>query len=394
MPAVWKRLSVEQRYKVASFCKEFEEAEVEWTIDRVGKMMELGFVQYDDIHKLRGCYLASKEDPSVFVDPTPLSEDDIAKLKKTKQLKLDIDYSGFSFAPKDLLQPFKEGKNKYPMEDGQGWPDGRSREIAANLFRHMTNFVAQNHGWNERGDLVPSSYLDVHVSEDQRDLLNPTPRDIQMAAIIDQCSGRKATKVIAKRRIEFIEGNVNSYAKILNGPEQLKRIKAFNQLSASIATHQREKQADKEAAKERKKQKEAQAALDLAEQKRKEKEEHDRLAPGCRADVEKGIDHVLNNKIILVARRREILKIHFGVTHGEFTVNGKKVKKALYKMNLADTEELLRMHMGLGAPVDTDGADNEDVVDTIGAIPLPALPGTDAASTEQSVDTGENGEHC
>ena len=81
--------------------------------------------------------------------------------------------------------------------------------------------------------MVPSAYLDVEISRDQVDLLNPTPRDVQLGAILDQCTGRKAKKVIANRRIDSITGN--SYARILSGPTQLEKIKTYNQLSASIA---------------------------------------------------------------------------------------------------------------------------------------------------------------
>ncbi len=76
----------------------------------------------------------------------------------------------------------------------------------------MTNFVVMNHGWNHGGDLKLSAHLDMEILQYQIRLLNPTPRDFQMAAIIDQCSGQKAVKVIAKCCIEFIDGNVNSYA--------------------------------------------------------------------------------------------------------------------------------------------------------------------------------------
>ncbi len=92
-------MSVEQRYRVAALCAQLEEeakkdpSKAGWNIEGVGKMMELGFVQYEDIHKLRGCYLASKEYPLVFIDPAPPLEENIAKKKSLRQLRLDPDYS-------------------------------------------------------------------------------------------------------------------------------------------------------------------------------------------------------------------------------------------------------------------------------------------------------------
>ena len=44
-----------------------------------------------------------------------------------------------------------------------------------------------------------------------------------------------AVKKIAKRCICFISNNVNSYARILNGPQQLQQIGEFNELAANIA---------------------------------------------------------------------------------------------------------------------------------------------------------------
>ena len=173
-------------------------------------------------------------------------------------------------------------------------------------------------------------------------ILNPTARDVQMAAIIDQCSGKKATKVIAKRRIEFISGNVNSYARILNGPQQLQRIKTFNDLSASIAALEREKDELEAKAREEKKLKDAEKDARVAEKRRKADDERARLGPGCKEGVEKGIDHVLAQTNL---RRKLILKHHFG-------------KSGLSGLRLEDTEKLLRELMGGG--VEPNGNENNN----------------------------------
>ena len=105
----------------------------------------------------------------------------------------------------------------------------------------MTKFVSCNHGWIKGGDLLPSSYLDIDITNNQASLLSPTPFDVHLAAIIDQCIGKKSKKRIARRRIDFISGNVNSYARILNGPVQLDKIRTYNDLTASLSEYQREK---------------------------------------------------------------------------------------------------------------------------------------------------------
>ena len=313
----------------------------------------------------------------VFIDLVELSQDAIKekKEKAMRQLALDADYTGFSFAPSDFMKEYLDEKNKDPKSE-------QAIAAASKLFCHMTNFVAQHHGWHTGGDLAPSPYLDVEMDIDQIDLLNPTPRDVQMAAIIDQCSGKKARKVIAKRRIEFISGNVNSYARILSGPQQLERIKTFNDLSASIAVLQREKQAEAEKSRKEKKNKEVEKAANKVEKDRVAKEEHAKLSPGCKADVEKGIDWVLlcNN-----TRRKEILKIHFGYSSG------------LSKLKMADTERELRKYMGptleQNETGNTSGESND--VALISLPPLLLVPIPEPASYQnETLDNNYNGEEA
>ena len=45
----------------------------------------------------------------------------------------------------------------------------------------------------------------------------------------------------------MITGNVNSYARILNGPMQLDKIKTFNKVAASIAVIRKERDKKNEA---------------------------------------------------------------------------------------------------------------------------------------------------
>jgi hypothetical protein len=59
---------------------------------------------------------------------------------------------------------------------------------------------------------MPSNWLDVECSNDQRKALNLTPRDVQVGAIIGQIFGDNAKTRIAKRCIHIMTRNVNSYA--------------------------------------------------------------------------------------------------------------------------------------------------------------------------------------
>ena len=147
---------------------------------------------------------------------------------------------------------------------------------------------------------------------------------------MDQCSGKKATKKVARRRIEFISGNINSYARILNGPQQLAQIKTYNDLAASISVLKAESLENEARLREEKKKKDEEKAAAKAKKMKENEEERERMAPGCRDDVEKGIDHVLRRNM---TRRKQILKFHFGVQTG------------LYKMKLPETEQMLRSFM-------------------------------------------------
>ncbi len=124
-------------------------------------------------------------------------------------------YIGYSFVSEDLMGKYMEEKigrghiphgHEGPKPDPGVW----DKVPASNLFCHMTNYVARLHGWHTGGNLVPSLHLQVDIKANQIDLLNPTSRDIQMAAIINQCMGNKATKKVAKRRID-IGGPVQAF---------------------------------------------------------------------------------------------------------------------------------------------------------------------------------------
>ena len=168
------------------------------------------------------------------------------------------------------------------------------------------------------------------MSGEQRKLLNPSYRDVLIGEILDQSSGVKATKKLVKRRIEFVNGNVNSYARVLNGQAQMDAIKTYNDLTASLATYNAEKHRRDEKKKEEKKKKDEEKEAKKRLQKEKEAKEHEMILPGCTEDVEdRGKVWVLGCS---VKRKKEILKHYF---HHD---------KPLYKLNLADTNELIEQY--------------------------------------------------
>ena len=164
-----------------------------------------------------------------------------------------------------------------------------------------------------------------------------------------------AKRNIVKRRIGFITGNVNSYARILNGPTQLDKIKSYNEVAASIALIRKERDERSEVAKAKKKQDEIDKAIKKAEKERKDAEECECGAPVCRADVEKGIEHVLSLKN---KETKDILRVHFCITSA--FVNG--AEKTLYKFLLVEAEIEIRcsMHINL------KNKDDEESVESVG----------------------------
>ena len=56
-----------------------------------------------------------------------------------------------------------------------------------------------------------------------------------MGHILYDVKGKVAKQKIAMRRIDFIYGNTNSYAKCINGPKRLKENIELNELVASVA---------------------------------------------------------------------------------------------------------------------------------------------------------------
>ena len=182
-------------------------------------------------------------------------------------------------------------------------------------------------GFKDDNDLLPSHSLDVHVTRLQCNFLNPTPQDVQRGEIISQCHGEKAMKKIAKRRVDFVSGNVNSYARLLNGAEQIKDIQDANSLAVSMSVFTREKaRFEEEKRVEKKRIEEGKAAKKRARED-KEKADRDMLFPGCKDDVElRGKAYVLGCNL---KRKKQIIKYYF------------EHKGPLSNLKVSDTDDLI-----------------------------------------------------
>jgi hypothetical protein len=94
-----------------------------------------------------------------------------------------------------------------------------------------------------------------------------------VGAIIGQIFGDNAKTRIAKRRIDVMTENVNSYAQILNGPSQLNSIKTYNDLAASLSEYNNEVKAQKASVQAEKKKADAEKAANKVRRDQQAKEQ-------------------------------------------------------------------------------------------------------------------------
>jgi len=147
------------------------------------------------------------------------------------------------------LQSFKEFQAValFPSDIIEEYRCNKSCDISQmKLFQHMTNRVARDHWKSDRSaPLQPSAWLDAVITCEQKALLAPTPADIARASIINETIGEGARKKIAKSRINFIDGNITNYSRLLNSSEQLTSMKEINSLTTIIGEIRTEREHEK-----------------------------------------------------------------------------------------------------------------------------------------------------
>ena len=101
---------------------------------------------------------------------------------------------------------------------------------------------------------------------------------------------------------------MNSYARILNGPVQIDKIRTYNYLTASPSEYQREKEHLNEKAWVHKNKTDEDRYARKLEKDQKAREEHLWLLPICQRHISKGIEHLLS---LNLDAKRDILKYVF-----------------------------------------------------------------------------------
>jgi hypothetical protein len=215
----------------------------------------------------------AKNDPSVIVTVTEeVGENNHAPISESdNQHKMD-DYL-LSWKPTNLLNEYKLKRCSEHMQN--------------RFFNHITNHVSKAN-W-EHVNIKPSDYLNVEFSRTQQNFLNPTRKDVLLGYITYSVKGDGAVQKIAKRRLDFVDGNVNSYSKVLNNPERLDLIKDRLQLVSTVAQVTAEAQAQIEASKQKKEQE----VIKKRQKDREREEKNEKLKqeklPGVLAMVNKYI---------------------------------------------------------------------------------------------------------
>ena len=106
----------------------------------------------------------------------------------------------------------------------------------------------------------------------------------------------------------MISGNIHSYARSLNNPEQLDMLKQHVDLSSIIADITADKDETRQKLAADKKRRQADTAAKKAAAAEKDKNKALELLPGTKIDISKGLDHVLK---LSVARKRDIVKYKY-----------------------------------------------------------------------------------
>jgi hypothetical protein len=89
-------------------------------------------------------------------------------------------------------------------------------------------------------------------------------------------------------------GNVNSYARILNGPSQLDSIKTYNDLAASLSEYNNEVKAQKASVQAEKKKADAEKAANKIRTDQQAKEQQQLLLPICEEHAARGLAHCIS----------------------------------------------------------------------------------------------------
>ncbi len=169
-------------------------------------------VGFENIQQLRCCYLTTKIDPTVLIDPDLNVEIEAALATESKRQQEGL-ICNYNFTWKPQVHVKANAHETKRAADGS-LLHAVSEDTAYAYNRQITNYVAQQHGARTRGRLLlePSVFLDVEAMDDQCFLFQPTTADVLLGSILEDSIGKNAKKKIPKQRIDFLSGSIASTA--------------------------------------------------------------------------------------------------------------------------------------------------------------------------------------
>jgi len=258
MHACWLKLSVEERQEVMTIIKNacdmsaLCEVPVKWNEETVCGLAAC--VKLVEAHKSRSCCHVARKDPSMLASDDGTNFDLVPAVSDEEREVRDF----FHWKPKALMDDHLVDK--------------KDKEVEMKLFNCIANHAAQ-WMWNVKRNqcLEPAAQLDIIMSDDQRDLLMPSCKNVPQGFVLHDVKGDGTKNETAKRRLDMIASNVSSHACCLNDSKCLKQIQEVNQLTATVAAVA----ADIANEKEKRKKKAAQKAQAAKENKAVERGEEE-----------------------------------------------------------------------------------------------------------------------
>jgi hypothetical protein len=316
MPAVWKNMKTEDRRVICDIIDSFYNSTAvvgptirPWCVDNVKKLVP--YVKLDDVVAVRASYFAWKEDPNVLHDPIVVNAE-------AASLPLLGDDSIFSWHPKKLVNRFKEFSNK----ESENYDKEETHKRGLEWFSHVCNTVSRQHSstssleYTLSSSILPHASYAIDISTEQRHLLNPTQRDLFLGLVLEKAVGDKATRKIAKRSLDFLNGNVASYAQHVTSDENMKQVAARMDVAEALSILRAEEEKKKQEHRKRKVSEEEEREKNKRKKLEDEGKKKQAAIPVNKYDIGKGIQHVMALKS---QRLLEILVYHFKMNKTEMT---------------------------------------------------------------------------
>ena len=149
-------------------------------------------------------------------------------------------------------------------------------------------------------------------------MLKPTHKNVVMGTILNDSDGKGAYQLIAKRRIDMIDGNIGSYSRLLNSTARMEMIREVNALAATVAGISKDKADERTRVKETADQKaktreEKQKTTELAEEAQRNEVMPFFTGLMQRFETDHGDGNLDGVKALSANVLRDILKFYFSV---------------------------------------------------------------------------------